>query len=148
MKETSMASPEEIERRVKDNDTPTTAKRSAAAKRVGELAQRRAAIAEQLSDIERELGDLLAESSDVIGTYELAKFTDIPVADLDRWLNSRKTTRTKRKKSAPALSAANTDKSQDPPTPKTSGPTPMTPEPAAPRSVPVNASARVPAEVT
>lgn len=145
-----MATPEEIEHRVEENDSETTAKRSAAAKRVGELAQRRATIAEQLSDVERELGDVLAESNDVIGTDELAKFTDVPVADLDRWLNGRKTTRTKRKKSAPASSAAKTETGQGPPTAttKTSGPIATVPEPAKPLSAPAGAPARVPAEVT
>lgn len=145
-----MATPEEIEHRVEANDSTTTAKRAAMAKRVGELAHQRAAIAEQLSDIERELGDVLVESSDVIGTDELAKFTDVPVADLDRWLNGRKATRTKRKKPAAAPSAAKTDAGQGSPAAKTpaTGQTSMVPEPAAVRSVPANMSARVPAEVT
>lgn len=144
-----MATPEEIEHRVEENDSTTTAKRAATAKRVGELAQRRAAIAEQLSDIERELGDVLADSSDVIGTDELAKFTDVPVADLDRWLNGRKATRTKRKKPASAPPAAKADTGQGSPAAKTpaSGQTPTVPEPAAVRSVSA-APARVPAEVT
>src|SRR5690348_11201273 len=89
---------EEIERRVEENDAPRTAKRAAAAKRVRQLARQRAEVAEQLADIERELGDVLAESSDVIGVDELAKFTDVPAADLSQWLNGRKTTRSKRKR--------------------------------------------------
>jgi hypothetical protein len=142
--------PEEIEHRVEENDSTTTAKRSAAAKRVGELARQRAAIAEQLSDIERELGEVLAESSDVIGTEELAKFTDVPVVDLDRWLNSRKATRTKRKKPVSAPSTAKADTNQGSPAAKTStsAKTPTVPEPAPARSVPATAPARVPAEVT
>lgn len=95
-----MATTEEIERRVEEADAARSAKRSAAAKRVGELAQQRASIAEQLSNIERELGDVLAESTDVMEIAELARFTDIPAADLNRWLNSRKTSRPKRKKPA------------------------------------------------
>ncbi|MFD2414827.1 hypothetical protein [Amycolatopsis pigmentata] len=93
-----MATAEEIERRVEETDTARSERRSAAAKRVGELAKRRAAIAEQLTDIERELSDVLAESSDVIEINELARFTDVSAADLSRWLNDRKTARTKRKK--------------------------------------------------
>lgn len=100
-----MATTEEIERRVEEADAARSAKRSAAAKRVGELAQRRASIADQLSDIERELGDVLAESTDVMDIAELARFTDIPAADLNRWLNSRKTSRPKRKKPAGRASA-------------------------------------------
>ncbi|WP_240690761.1 MULTISPECIES: hypothetical protein [unclassified Amycolatopsis] len=95
-----MATTEEIERRVEEADAARSAKRSAAAKRIGELAQQRASIAEQLSNIERELGDVLAESTDVMDIAELARFTDIPAADLNRWLNSRKTSRPKRKKPA------------------------------------------------
>lgn len=95
-----MATTEESERRVEEADAVRSAKRSAAAKRVGELAQHRASIAEQLSNIERELGDVLAESTDVMDLAELARFTDIPAADLNRWLNSRKTSRPKRKKPA------------------------------------------------
>lgn len=95
-----MATTEEIERRVEEADAARSAKRSAAAKRVGELAQQRASIAEQLNDIERELGDVLAESTDVMDIAELARFTDIPAADLNRWLGSRKTSRPKRKKPA------------------------------------------------
>lgn len=139
-----MATLEEIEHRVAENDTAATAKRSAAAKRVGELAQLRADVAEQLSDVERELGDVLAESNDVIGMDELAKFTDVPIADLDRWLNGRKTARTKRKK--PTSSAAKTEARQGLPTAptKASGPAPAGPEVAKPRS----AAAGVPVEVT
>jgi hypothetical protein len=95
-----MATTEEIERRVEEADAARSARRAAAAKQIGDLAQRRAAIAEQLSDVERELGDVLAESNDVIEINELAKFTDVPAADLTQWLNNRKTTRPRRKKPA------------------------------------------------
>jgi hypothetical protein len=94
-----MATPEEIERRIEQTDAPRTTRRSAAAKRVSELAQHRAAIAEQLTDIERQLGDVLADARDVIDMEELAQFTDVPVADLTRWLEVRTLTRTRRKKS-------------------------------------------------
>ncbi|WP_435581616.1 hypothetical protein [Amycolatopsis thermoflava] len=94
-----MATTEEIERRVEQADAARSAKRAAAAKRVGELAQLRAEVAKKLGDIERELGDVLAESSDVISVDELAKFTDVPATDLTQWLNDRKTTRPKRKRS-------------------------------------------------
>ncbi|WP_216209744.1 hypothetical protein [Amycolatopsis aidingensis] len=139
-----MATPDEIERRVEDNDAARSAKRAAAAKRVGELAQRRADVADQLADIERELGDVLAESTDVIGTDELAKFTDIPLADLNQWLDGRKTTRTKRKKSTGGRAAAKNSPNHGSPPAKT----PTVPEPATPRSVATDAPARVHAEVT
>lgn len=145
-----MATSEEIERRVHEHDTAWSAKRSAAAKRVGELAQRRAAIAEQLSDIERELGDVLAESSDVIGTDELAKFTDVRAAELNHWLDGRKTTRTKRKKSASGSSAAKSNTSQGSRAAQTptSTPEPTVPQIAAPSAGAADAPARVPADVT
>ncbi|MCE7011723.1 hypothetical protein LWC34_54260 [Kibdelosporangium philippinense] len=139
-----MATPDEIERRVEENDSARSAKRAAASKRVGELAQRRADIADQLADIERELGDVLAEASDVIGTDELAKFTDVPLADLNQWLNGRKSTRTKRKKPTGGAAAAKSDTSRGSPPAKT----PTVPEPATPRSDAADAPARVPAEVT
>lgn len=103
---TSMATTDEIRRRVEDADTARSARRSAAAQRIGELARRRAAIAEQLDDIERQLGDVLADARDVIDVDELARFTDVPPADLTRWLTSRKTTRVKRKRLATTTSAA------------------------------------------
>jgi len=100
-----MATTEEIERRVGDADTTRTARRVAAAKRVGELARHRTDVAEQLADMEHELGNVLAESSDVIDIEELARFTDVPVADLTQWLNGRKTNRAKRKRPVSGTSA-------------------------------------------
>ncbi|MTD57132.1 hypothetical protein [Amycolatopsis pithecellobii] len=96
-----MATTREIERRIAEADAARSAQRSAAAQRIGELAQRRAAVAEQLRDIERELGEALAEASDVIGIDELARFTDVPAADLTQWLGSRKSSRPTRKKPKP-----------------------------------------------
>lgn len=93
-----MATTEEIERRVEEADTARSATRATVAKRVGELAKRQAAVAEQLRGLEHELGDVLAKSSDVIDIDELARFTDVPVADLKRWLIDRKITRPKRKR--------------------------------------------------
>jgi hypothetical protein len=95
-----MATAEEIQRRVEQADTARSAKRSAVAQQVGELAQRRAALAGQLDEIERQLGDLLAEANDVMDIDELARFTDIPVPDLTGWLTARKPARAKRKKPA------------------------------------------------
>jgi len=86
-----MTTADEIERRVEQVDTARSAKRAAAAQQVGALAQRRAAIAEQLADIEEQLGDVLAAVSDVMDIDELAGFTDVPAADLTRWLNSPET---------------------------------------------------------
>ncbi|GAA1029192.1 MULTISPECIES: hypothetical protein [Amycolatopsis] len=107
---------EEIERRVEENDAPRTAERKAAAKRVRQLARQRAEAAEKLADVERELGDVLAESSDVIGVEELAKFTDVPAADLNQWLNGRRTTRPKRKRTTANSSAAKDHANHTPPT--------------------------------
>jgi len=109
-----MATVDEIERRVEEADTARSERRSAAAKRVSELAQRRATLAEQLSDIERELGDVLAESSDVIEIDELVRFTDVPAADLTRWLDGQKTTRAKRRKPAGGASSTKTATSRRP----------------------------------
>ncbi|MEV8438812.1 hypothetical protein AB0425_15670 [Actinosynnema sp. NPDC051121] len=93
-----MATPEQIRQRVEQTDTVRSARRAAAAQRVGELAQRRALILDQLQDVERELGDVLAEAQDVIGVDELAEFTDLKPADLTAWLADRKPGRGKRKK--------------------------------------------------
>ena len=108
-----MATPDEIERRVQDADSARSARRSAAAKRVGELALHRTAITEQLAAIERELGDVLAESSDVVEVEELARFTDLPVADLVRWRDNRKTKHTK--KNGPPLTPPTTTPAPDSP---------------------------------
>jgi hypothetical protein len=89
---------DEIERRVGDADSTRTTKRVATAKRIGELARRRASVAEQLADIEQQLGIVLAESSDVIEIDELARFTDVSAADLTHWRDSRRTTRSKHKR--------------------------------------------------
>lgn len=99
-----VASEEEITHGIEEDDAVRTARRAAAATRVGELARRRTAIAEQLSDVERELGDVLAESSDVIEIDELARYTKVKASDLARWLNERKPARTKRKRSSLDLS--------------------------------------------
>jgi hypothetical protein len=111
-----MATTEEIDRRVKEVDAVRSARRAAAAKRVGELAQRRAVTAEQLSEIERELGDVLAESSDVMEIDELARFVDVPAADLSRWLNGRRASRSKRKRAAGGVSVAKNVTSTEPST--------------------------------
>ena len=142
-----MATTEEIQRRVEEADTARSAKRSAAARQVGELAARRAAIAEQLADIERELGDVLAAAQDVLDIDELARFTDLPAADLTRWLTTRTTTRTKRKRPTAAGPAATSDPSRRPAAART--PTAQTStrsESAVPRAD-ADTPARVPAVV-
>jgi hypothetical protein len=139
-----MATPEEIERRIAENDADRTARRSAAATQIGELAQRRAVLAEQLDDIERELGDVLTAASDVLDITELARFTDVPAADLTRWLEARKTTRTKRKKTT-AGAPATSDTSRGPSTARTPRATQAAtpPEPAVPRADSADTPARV-----
>ncbi|WP_020638787.1 hypothetical protein [Amycolatopsis balhimycina] len=77
---------DEIERRVEKADAEKSARRTAAAREVGELAHRRAALAEELAEVERKLGTVLVAAADVIGIDELAEFTDVPAADLTRWL--------------------------------------------------------------
>lgn len=84
-----MATTEEIRRRVEQADIERSARRSAAAQQVGELARRRAAVAAQLTDVERELGDVLAAAQDVIDLDELARFTDLKTVDLTQWLTTR-----------------------------------------------------------
>ena len=143
-----MTTTDEIQRRVEQADAARSAKRSAAAQQVGELAQHRTAIDEQLNDIERQLGDVLADAQEVMNIDELARFTDVPAADLTRWLTARKPTRTKRKRPAAATSGVDSDTKRGP----SGARTPTTvqastrPEPAAPRVGAENA--RVPAEVT
>ena len=94
----TMPATEEIERRVGDADSTRTARRVATATRIGELARRRASVVEQLADIDQEIGTVLAESSDVIEIDELARFTDVPAADLTQWRDNRRTARTKQKR--------------------------------------------------
>lgn len=136
-----MATAEEIERRVEQVDTARSAKRSAAAQQVGVLAQRRAAIAKQLTDIEEQLGDVLAAAQEVMDMEELAAFTDVPAADLTRWLAARKPARGKRKR--PAAGAAG-DSNRGPSAARTSTarPTSTPPEPA--RTDDADAPVRVP----
>jgi hypothetical protein len=112
-----MATPDEIRQRVEQADNVRSARRAAAAQRVGELAQRRATIVEQLEDVERELGDVLTEAQDVIDVDELAEFTDLKSADLTEWLVSRKVGRGKRKKTAPASDAQHGRRTAGPRTP-------------------------------
>lgn len=142
-----MTTADEIRRRVEEADTERSAKRSAAAQQVGELAARRAAIAEQLGDVERQLGDVLATARDVMDIEELARFTDVPATDLNRWLTARKTTRAKRKRPASGTSSTNGTTSREPSAARTpAGQTSSSPEPPAPRAD--TADARVPAKAT
>lgn len=142
-----MATTDEIQRRVEQADAARSAKRSAAAQQVGELAQRRTAIAEKLDDIERQLGDVLADAQEVMDIDELARFTDVPAADLTRWLTARKPARTKRRKPAGGASGEESDTKRGPSAARTptagqafASPAPAIPHPGAP--------ARVPAEVS
>ncbi|HET6213019.1 MAG TPA: hypothetical protein VFE14_09120 [Micromonosporaceae bacterium] len=142
---TEIATAEEIESRVEAADTARRAKRCAAAKEVGELAQRRTVLAEQLAEVERQLGEVLADASDVLEIDELTRFTNIPAANLTAWLTPRKTPRTTKNKrpaaNAPsgAPSAAKTS---------TNGQAPVPREPAVPRTDAAEAPARVMAGVT
>ena len=140
-----MATADEIERRVEQADTARHAKRSVAAQQVGALAQRRAAIAKQLADIEDQLGNVLAAVSDVMNLDEMATFTDVPAADLTRWLTARKPTRTKRKR--PAAGAQSDTHRPSAARTSTARPTSTLPEPAPTRADIADAPVRVPAEV-
>jgi hypothetical protein len=141
-----MATAEEIERRVEQADTARSAKRTAAAQQVGSLAQRRAAIAEQLADVEGQLGDVLTAASEVMDIEELARFTDVPAADLTRWLTTRKPNRGKRKR--PAASPED-GASRGPSTARVSTARPISapPEPTPGRTGDADADTRVPAEM-
>jgi hypothetical protein len=85
-----MITTDEIERRVEKADADKSARRTAAAREVGELAHRRATLADELAEVERKLGTVLAAAADVVGVDELAEFTDVPAVDLNRWLTTGK----------------------------------------------------------
>jgi hypothetical protein len=139
-----MATAEEIERRVEQADTARSAKRAAAAQQVGALAGRRAAVAEQLADIEEQLGDVLASVSDVMDIDELATFTDVPAADLTRWLTARKPHRGKRKRPA---ATTESDTNRAPSTARTPTARPASTQPTPARADGADTPVRVPAEV-
>lgn len=141
-----MLTAEEIERRVEQADTARSAKRAAAAQQVGALAQRRAAIAAQLADIEAQLGDVLAGAQEVMDMDELAEFTEVPAADLTRWLTARKPARGKRKRPA-AGAAGDTNRGSSAARTVAARPASPSAEPVPARTDDVDAPARVPVEV-
>ena len=124
-----MATTEEIRQRVEQADTVRSARRSAAAQQVGELARHRATLAEKLADIERQLGDALAAASDVIDIDELARFTDVSASELTHWLSSRKTTRTRRKR-IPVGTSSKSLTASTPPGEKNTESKPVAPRPS------------------
>ncbi|MCP2098071.1 MULTISPECIES: hypothetical protein [Actinosynnema] len=93
-----MSTPEQIRQRVAQADSARSARRSAAAQQVGELALRRAAVLGQLEEVEQALGDVLLAAQDVIDVDELARFTEVEAADLAQWLETRRTASTRRRK--------------------------------------------------
>ncbi|NKQ59014.1 hypothetical protein HFP15_39850 [Amycolatopsis sp. K13G38] len=93
-----MPTAEEIQRRVEQNDAARSMQRAAAAKRVGELVQRRTTIAEELATVDRELHDVMVEAQKVITIDELAQFTDTAATDLTHWATACKPARAKRKR--------------------------------------------------
>jgi hypothetical protein len=95
--------PDEIQRRVTENDTARSSRRATIARRVGELARAHAAIADELAGLERQLGEVLANADDVVTIAELATFTGVPAADITRWRAGHKPRRTTRKKAMPSL---------------------------------------------
>jgi hypothetical protein len=148
MTTTDIATAEEIDRRVEVADRARGLKRSAAAKQVGELAQRRTMLAVQLDDVERQLGEVLADASDVLDIDELARFTNIPASDLTAWLTARKPARGTKKKPAASAASNTTRGSSAARTPANGHPSvPPTPT-AAPRTDAEDAPGRVTASVT
>ncbi len=145
-----MVNSEEIQRRVQQEDAARSAKRSAAAQQVGELAHRRTAVAEQLADIERQLGITLAAAQDVMAIDELAQFTDVPAADLTRWLTAHTAGKSARTRKRPTI-ASDTDRhaNRRPATARTptASLTSTPPESAATDTVAAEAPARVPAKL-
>jgi hypothetical protein len=95
-----IATADEIYRRIEEVDAARSARRSTAARQVGELAQHRAVLAGQLDEIERQLGEVLVGASDVMSVEELSRFTGVSADVLTRWLTVQKPARTKRKKVA------------------------------------------------
>lgn len=93
-----MSTPEQIRQRVAQADSARSARRSAAAQQVGELALRRAAVLGQLEEVEQALGDVLLAAQDVIDVDELAQFTEVEAADLAQWLETRRSAGTRRRK--------------------------------------------------
>ncbi len=81
-----VTSEDEITRRIHQRDSERSERRAQAATVVGQLARRHDELAGQLGELERELGTVLTEAGDVIDVAELAQVTDVPVADLTRWL--------------------------------------------------------------
>jgi hypothetical protein len=139
-----IATDDEIASHVKQNDIPLTAKRSAAAQQVGELARSRAGVATQLDNIERELGDVLSGAQDVITVDELARFTGVPAEDLARWLAAGTTTRAKRKRPTTKGTGATSHRSERTRAAgRTTTPSKLTEPPAAA----ADTLTRVPAEV-
>ncbi|MEU4524737.1 hypothetical protein AB0F52_39210 [Amycolatopsis sp. NPDC024027] len=126
-----MITTDEIERRVEKVDAEKSARRTAAAREVGELAHRRSTLVEQLADIERRLGTIIAAAADVIGTDELAEFTDVPAADLTSWMTAGKP---RARRGRPPGSRR--------PKPETQPGTSSTPAPAEPRPGPTPAGVR------
>ncbi|MBP2474852.1 hypothetical protein JOF53_003724 [Crossiella equi] len=143
-----IATADEIDRRVEAADTARRLKRSAAAKQVGELAKTRTELAAQLDEVERQLGEVLADASDVLDIDELARFTNIPAADLTGWLTTRKPNRTTKKKkpavTAPSTTTRGTSAAKAP----TNGLASVPREPAVPRTDTADPPERVTAGVT
>ena len=147
--EITMVTSDEIQRRVQQADTARSAERSAAAQQVGELAYRRAAVAEQLADIERQLGIALAAAQDIMAIAELAQFTDVPAADLTRWLTAHTAGKSARTRKRPSI-ASDTDRhgNRRPSTARTptASLTSTPPESAATQTDAADAPARAPAK--
>jgi hypothetical protein len=141
-----MATAEEIARRVTESDNARSATRSERAREVGELFGRYEVAAEALRTIEDQLGVKVGIAHEVMTIDELEQFTDAPVADLTRWLEGGKTSRTKRKRSTAGGSGAKSETGRGPSVTSmpTARPVSALPERAVPRADAVDA--RVPAQ--
>ncbi|MFD4636894.1 hypothetical protein ACFWN2_06235 [Lentzea sp. NPDC058436] len=97
-KGTTMATKDEIRRRVELADAERSTRRLDTAQLVGELAQRRTNLAAELREVDVKLGDLITETEDVMSLPELASFTDLPVDELAEWATARKPKRGRKKR--------------------------------------------------
>jgi hypothetical protein len=129
-----VTSKEEITRRIEERDSERSARRAHAATIVGQMARRHAELAGQITELERELGTVLTEAGDVIDAAELAQVTDIPIADLTRWVDhatkpARSGKRTRPRVKTHRVGGHESQAVTEPPAARTATPAPV--EPAA-----------------
>lgn len=96
----TMATTDEIRRRVELADAERSNRRLATAQLVGELAHRRTVLAAELREVDVKLGDLITEAEDVMSLPELASFTDVPVDELTNWTAASKPKRGRKRRAS------------------------------------------------